>query len=93
MDDSLLGVVLARLDDPDHRPDAVVEALVLAALDSDEALAAALGGEAVAKPRPDPASTAGEDAPTPKMYLERVQVSGDLGGVLVAHPQGDGVRG
>lgn len=79
MDDSLLGVVLARLDDPDHRPDAVVEALVLAALDSDEALAAALGGEAVAKPRPEPASTGGEDAPTPKMYLERIQVSGFRG--------------
>lgn len=79
MDDSLLGVVLARLDDPNHRLDAVAEALVLAALDTDEALAAALGGEAVAKPRPEPAATGGENAPAPKMYLERIQVSGFRG--------------
>jgi hypothetical protein len=79
VDDSLLEVVLARLDDPDYGPEAVVEALVLAALDSDEALAEALGGDAVVKPRPKPVGTGGKDTPAPKMYLERIQVSGFRG--------------
>ncbi len=80
MDDSLLEVVLARLDDPNHRCDAGVEALVLAALDSDTALREAVGEKGPVKmvvPRPDGAGRG--EVSVSKMYLERVQVSGFRG--------------
>lgn len=84
VDDVLLAAVIGRLDDPEHSPPEGVAELVLAALEGEQELGAALasgpaGPEAPARRRLAGAQRPDDKAAAPRVFLQRVQVSGFRG--------------
>ena len=75
MDDALLDLVLRRLDE--HELSEEATALLLAACESDAALARLLGGESAS--RPVPTTTANEAAEPAGAYLRSITVAGFRG--------------